>query len=79
MRLLVVEDDTRLADMLARSLRERGYAVDVTGDGENAIVQAAVNEYDPARPEPAQEERPRGQPRAAAARQDGADSDAHRA
>ena len=46
MRLLVVEDDARLADMLARSLREKGYAVDTSGDGEDAIVQAAVNEYD---------------------------------
>jgi len=46
MRLLVVEDDARLADMLARSLRERGYAVDVAVDGEHAIYQAAVNPYD---------------------------------
>ena len=46
MRLLVAEDDARLADLLARSLRERGYAVDVTGDGEHAIVQASVNPYD---------------------------------
>ena len=46
MRLLVVEDDARLADMLARSLRERGYAVDMAADGESAIYQAAVNTYD---------------------------------
>jgi DNA-binding response OmpR family regulator len=46
MRLLVVEDDARLADMLARGLRERGYAVDVTGDGDSAVYQVAVNEYD---------------------------------
>jgi two-component system copper resistance phosphate regulon response regulator CusR len=44
--MLVVEDDTRLADLIARSLRERGYAVDVVADGEAAIVQAAVNPYD---------------------------------
>ncbi|HEY0995962.1 MAG TPA: response regulator transcription factor, partial [Gemmatimonadaceae bacterium] len=46
MRLLVVEDDAPLAGMLARSLREQGYAVDVAGDGEQALYQAAVNEYD---------------------------------
>lgn len=46
MRLLIVEDDAALADMLARSLREAGYAVDVASDGEDAIVQAAVNPYD---------------------------------
>jgi DNA-binding response OmpR family regulator len=46
MRLLVVEDDARLADMLARSLRERGYAVDLTDNGEDAIYQVAINAYD---------------------------------
>src|SRR4029453_14721970 len=46
MRLLLVEDDTKLSDMLARSLREQGYAVDVSQDGADAIYQAAVNEYD---------------------------------
>lgn len=46
MRILVAEDDTRLADLLARSLRETGYAVDITGDGESALEQAAVNPYD---------------------------------
>lgn len=46
MRLLLVEDDTKLADMLARSLREQGYAVDVSSDGTDAVYQASVNEYD---------------------------------
>ena len=46
MRLLLVEDDTTLSDMLARSLREQGYAVDVSHDGTDAIFQASVNEYD---------------------------------
>ena len=46
MRLLLVEDDTRLSDMLARSLREQGYAVDVSHDGADAVYQASVNEYD---------------------------------
>lgn len=46
MRLLVVEDDVRLADLVARSLRETGYAVDIARDGEAAVTQAAVNDYD---------------------------------
>ena len=46
MRLLLVEDDARLADLLVRSLREQGYAVDHATDGESGIVQAAVNPYD---------------------------------
>ena len=46
MRVLVVEDDARMADMLDRSLCERGYAVDVARDGEQALYQAAVNVYD---------------------------------
>src|SRR3954470_8334561 len=46
MRLLLVEDDVKLADMLSRSLREQGYAVDLAPDGERACYQARVNEYD---------------------------------
>lgn len=46
MRLLVVEDDARMADMLDRSLKEQGYAVDLARDGEQALYQAAVNSYD---------------------------------
>ncbi|MCC6930704.1 MAG: response regulator transcription factor [Gemmatimonadaceae bacterium] len=46
MRLLLVEDDARLADLLVRSLREQRYAVDHATDGESGIVQAAVNPYD---------------------------------
>ncbi len=46
MRLLVVEDDPKLARLIARGLREAAYAVDVTGDGRDAIAQAAINSYD---------------------------------
>jgi two-component system copper resistance phosphate regulon response regulator CusR len=46
MRLLVAEDDARLADLLERSLREQGYAVDLCAEGERAVYLAAVNEYD---------------------------------
>ena len=46
MRILLAEDDPRLNDLLARALRERAFAVDVVTDGESALVEAAVNEYD---------------------------------
>lgn len=45
-RLLVVEDDPKLARVIARGLREEAYAVDVSGDGRDAIAQAAINSYD---------------------------------
>ena len=46
MRLLVVEDDPRLCAVLARGLREAGYAVDTAGDGHAALYQTAINPYD---------------------------------
>ena len=46
MRILVVEDEPRAAQMLAKGLREEAYAVDVVGDGERALYQLAITEYD---------------------------------
>lgn len=46
MRLLLVEDDVRIARFVAKGLREQAYAVDVAGTGEEALYQAAVNTYD---------------------------------
>lgn len=46
MRVLVVEDDPRLAALITRGLREESYAVDSCGDGPAAITQAVVNSYD---------------------------------
>ena len=46
MRLLIVEDDPRLAHLIARGLREEGYAVDVCGDGHEAVTQVMVHDYD---------------------------------
>ena len=46
MRILIAEDDARLHDLLARALRERSFAVDVVTDGESALVEAAINDYD---------------------------------
>ena len=46
MRLLVVEDEPRLARHLADALRAAGYAVDVAGDGERADDLARSEGYD---------------------------------
>jgi heavy metal response regulator len=45
-RILLVEDEPNAALMLAKGLREQTYAVDVTGDGEAALEQAYLNDYD---------------------------------
>ena len=46
MRILVVEDDARLASSLHRGLEEAGMAVDTVGDGEEALALAAAAAYD---------------------------------
>jgi two-component system copper resistance phosphate regulon response regulator CusR len=46
MRILLVEDEPSAAQMLAKGLREQSYAVDTAADGEAAIYQASVNDYD---------------------------------
>ena len=46
MRILLVEDEPSAAKILAKGLRERGYAVDVSGDGVDASYKASINEYD---------------------------------
>lgn len=46
MRILLVEDDGALADVVARGLRQAGLAVDIAFDGESAIESAGVNSYD---------------------------------
>ena len=46
MRLLLVEDDARIARFVSRGLREQSYAVDVTADGEDALYKASINDYD---------------------------------
>jgi two-component system OmpR family response regulator len=45
-RLLLVEDDAKLARAVGRGLRHEGYAVDVVADGDDALTQAAVWDYD---------------------------------
>jgi len=46
MRLLVVEDEKRIADFLSRGLESAGYAVDVAHTGGSAIEMVHATEYD---------------------------------
>ncbi len=46
MRVLVVEDEARMADLLRRGLVEEGFAVDVAASGEDGLWYARENEYD---------------------------------
>ena len=46
MGILLVEDEPRAAQMLAKGLREDAYAVDVVGHGDGAVYQAAITQYD---------------------------------
>jgi DNA-binding response OmpR family regulator len=46
MRILLVEDEPNAARMLAKGLREQSYYVDIAIDGEEALYQAGINDYD---------------------------------
>jgi len=46
MRVLLVEDERRAAEILAKGLREHAYAVDVAVDGEDALFRASTTDYD---------------------------------
>jgi two-component system OmpR family response regulator len=45
-RILVVEDESKLADLLARGLREEGHAADVATEGEQALWMAQAAPFD---------------------------------
>ena len=46
MRVLLIEDSIRLQTAVGRALRKSGYAVDVTGNGEEGLWQATSCDYD---------------------------------
>ncbi len=46
MRILVVEDDQKVARFLEKGLREEGYSVDVAHRGDDGLVLAHVHDYD---------------------------------
>jgi two-component system copper resistance phosphate regulon response regulator CusR len=46
MRILIVEDETRIRAFLARAFEAEGYGVDVVGDGEHGLARALAGSYD---------------------------------
>ncbi|HCW29592.1 MAG TPA: DNA-binding response regulator, partial [Roseburia sp.] len=46
MRLLIVEDEKQICDMVAKSLYDVGYEVDTCYDGEEALECILSEEYD---------------------------------
>ncbi len=46
MRILQIEDEPRAAQILAKGLRDQGFAVDLASDGDDALYKIAVNAYD---------------------------------
>lgn len=46
MRILLVEDEPRAAQVLSKGLREQAYAVDIARDGAQALYQASITDYD---------------------------------
>lgn len=46
MRVLLAEDDRRIANFVSKGLRENSYAVDVVNNGEDALYQISISDYD---------------------------------
>jgi two-component system OmpR family response regulator len=46
MRILIVEDDARVASHIAKGLREVGYTVDAVADGRDGLYRTAAESYD---------------------------------
>jgi DNA-binding response OmpR family regulator len=46
MKILVVEDDKKVASFVEKGLREDGYSVDVAHDGDDGTLKAHVHDYD---------------------------------
>jgi DNA-binding response OmpR family regulator len=46
MRILVVEDEAKLADILSKGLEKKGYAVDVLGNGEEGLTRLSLHRAD---------------------------------
>lgn len=46
MRILVIEDEKKIASFIKRGLTEQNYTVDVAADGEEGLMLAEINPYD---------------------------------
>ena len=46
MRILIVEDEKKMASFIERGLKEEGYAVDTAWDGEQGWEYVSTNDYD---------------------------------
>ena len=46
MRILLAEDDRRIASFVSKGLRENSYAVDTVNNGEEALYQVSICDYD---------------------------------
>jgi DNA-binding response OmpR family regulator len=46
MRVLLVEDDPRIVRFVSRGLQEQSYAVDIAANGNDALYQIEINDYD---------------------------------
>ena len=46
MKVLIIEDDVRIASVMQRGLKEEGFTVDITHDGEDGEYMALENPYD---------------------------------
>ncbi|NUS96708.1 MAG: response regulator, partial [Gemmatimonadaceae bacterium] len=46
MKILVVEDDSKVAGFIDHGLKEEGHVVDVASEGDEATMLAHVNDYD---------------------------------
>ena len=46
MKLLLVEDDSRTADFIARGMRENGHQCDVLSEGRDGLFEATHQKYD---------------------------------
>lgn len=46
MRILLVEDEPRVASFINKGLREQSFAVDIATNGEDALYKANISEYD---------------------------------
>jgi two-component system OmpR family response regulator len=46
MRVLIVEDEVKMAGLIRRGLRKEGFAVDLASEGEEALWKAGATDYD---------------------------------